>query len=185
MRERHVCAFCGRDQSEAGRLFSGPLLYICDVCVDRMSAVLDGRKAELETRTREEVERAVQESFKSIVASLDLGPLNEKYQRLIKVKFKEEEPDGPGFEEVFDEFKRGVEEVIPADDYQSRYDLGIAYHEMALEQDAFRELSSSLRYALQKHDYEKAKEIMSALLYLVTSPERVMEAIRNTFQQLG
>ncbi len=185
MRGRHVCAFCGRDQSEARRLFPGPLLYICDACVDRMSALLDGREAELETKAREELERAVQNSFKQIVASLDLGPLNEKYQRLIKVKFKEEGPDGPLFEDVFDEFKRGVEDVIPADDYRSRYDLGIAYHEMNLEQDAFRELSSSLRHALQKSDYEMAKEIMSALLYLATSPERVMESIRNTFQQLG
>ncbi len=185
MTERHSCAFCGKDQSEVKRLLPGPMLYICEGCVNSLSARLDGRETEKETMMREEVERALQEGFKRIVASLDLGPLNETYQRLIKVKFREEEPGGPAFEEVFTEFKRGVEEVIPQDDYRSRYDLGIAYHVMELENDAFRELSASLRHALEKNDYETAKEIMSALLYLRFPSQKVMEMIRNTFQQLG
>jgi hypothetical protein len=183
MTESNNCAFCGRDQKEAKRLFPGPPVYICDRCVSRMSDALDGRESEV--REREEIDRGVLDGFKRITANLDLGPLNEKYQRLIKVKYKEEEPGGPKFEEVFDEFKRGVEEVIPHDDYQSRYDLGIAYHEMELEQDALRELSSSLMHALKKPDYDMAKEIMAALLYLKFPSERVMETIRGTFQKMG
>lgn len=185
MAESHSCAFCGKGQNQVKRLMPGPMLYICDQCVNSYSARLDGREIETETRMREDVERQVQDGFRRLVKSIDLGPLNEKYQRLVKVKFNEDEPGGPAFEDIFAEFKRGVEEVIPQDDYRSRYDLGIAYHEMDLENDALRELNSSLSHALEKRDYEVAKEIMSALLYLRFSPQKVVETIRNTFQKLG
>jgi hypothetical protein len=185
MNERRCCVCCGRSQGEVKRLLTGPVIFMCDECVETMNAKLRGSETDKDSRLREEVERAVHEGFKRIVANLDLGPLHEKYQRLIKVKFREEEPGGPAFEDVFEEFKRGVEEVISPDDYQSRYDLGIAYHEMELEQDAFREFSSSLRHALQKSDFEMAKEIMSAMLYIKFPSEKVMDTIRNTFQQLG
>ncbi|MEO0813706.1 MAG: hypothetical protein AAFY60_12640, partial [Myxococcota bacterium] len=43
------------------------------------------------------------------------------------------------FQDVFDEFKRGVAQVVDDGDYQTHYDLGIAYKEMGLFDDAIRE----------------------------------------------
>lgn len=42
-------------------------------------------------------------------------------------------------EEVFAKFKEGVAQQVPADDTQSHYDLGVAYKEMGLVDDAIRE----------------------------------------------
>ena len=40
-RERNVCcSFCGKSQSEVGRLIAGPGVYICDECVDLCVSVL-------------------------------------------------------------------------------------------------------------------------------------------------
>lgn len=43
------------------------------------------------------------------------------------------------FQNIFEEFKRGVAEVVDDGDYQTHYDLGIAYKEMGLLSDAMRE----------------------------------------------
>jgi tetratricopeptide (TPR) repeat protein len=48
-------------------------------------------------------------------------------------------------EEVFEKFKAGVAEQIPADDAQSHYDLGVAYKEMGLIEDAMREFEMAAR----------------------------------------
>jgi tetratricopeptide (TPR) repeat protein len=48
-------------------------------------------------------------------------------------------------EEVFEKFKAGVAEQIPADDAQSHYDLGVAYKEMGLIEDAMREFEVAAR----------------------------------------
>ncbi len=63
---------------------------------------------------------------------------------------------GPGFsapteqvdvEEVFAKFKEGVAKQIDVDDGQGHYDLGIAYKEMALIDDAIREFETAARDA--------------------------------------
>ena len=48
--------------------------------------------------------------------------------------------DGPSFDDIFSEFKKGVEREISLDDTQAHYDLGIAYKEMGLLDDAIQEL---------------------------------------------
>jgi tetratricopeptide (TPR) repeat protein len=48
-------------------------------------------------------------------------------------------------EEVFAKFKEGVAKQIGADDAQSHYDLGVAYKEMALLDDAMREFDTAAR----------------------------------------
>lgn len=53
----------------------------------------------------------------------------------------EETPDGPSFDEIFSEFKKGVEREIGEDDTQAHYDLGIAYKEMGLLNDAIQEFT--------------------------------------------
>ncbi|CAM2007435.1 tetratricopeptide repeat protein [Acanthopleuribacter pedis] len=42
-------------------------------------------------------------------------------------------------DELFEEFKRGVDEQISDDDYETHYDLGIAYKEMGLLEEAINE----------------------------------------------
>ncbi len=48
-------------------------------------------------------------------------------------------------EEVFAKFKEGVAKQISVDDAQAHYDLGVAYKEMALLEDAIREFEISAR----------------------------------------
>ena len=50
-------------------------------------------------------------------------------------------------EEVFEKFKAGVAEQIDSDDWQSHYDLGVAYNEMGLIDDALREFEVAGRDA--------------------------------------
>ena len=47
--------------------------------------------------------------------------------------------DVPDFEEIFDAFKKGVKEQLGEDDADAHYDLGIAYMEMGLFDDAVSE----------------------------------------------
>lgn len=45
----------------------------------------------------------------------------------------------PGLEEIFREFKKGVEKQLGSEDYDTRYNLGIAYKEMGLLDEAIAE----------------------------------------------
>ena len=51
------------------------------------------------------------------------------------------------FRDVFDEFKKGVAEQVDASDYDTHYNLGIAYKEMGLLQDAVREFAAAITAA--------------------------------------
>ncbi len=174
------CSFCGMAQNEVKRMITGPSLHICNCCVERMGAQLNGRQADQEIRLRDEIGKTVVDRFSHIVTNLDFGALNDKYQRLVKVKFKGG-PDSPTFPEVFDEFKRGVEQEIPSGDYKTRYDLGIAYSEMGLKEDALRELIQALRYALLDEDHERAADVMSALLIVQLDPALVIGELKRIF----
>jgi tetratricopeptide (TPR) repeat protein len=44
-----------------------------------------------------------------------------------------------GFESIFSDFKKGVSAALEEGDYETRYDLGIAYREMGLYEDAIAE----------------------------------------------
>jgi tetratricopeptide (TPR) repeat protein len=54
-------------------------------------------------------------------------------------------PEQVDVEEVFAKFKAGVARQIGADDAQSHYDLGVAYKEMGLLDDAIREFGTAAR----------------------------------------
>lgn len=47
--------------------------------------------------------------------------------------------DDPGLDEIFREFKKGVEKQLGTEDYDTRYNLGIAYKEMGLLDEAIAE----------------------------------------------
>lgn len=61
-----------------------------------------------------------------------------------------EEPPTSGdeqrdFEEMLDAFKRGIEENLGEDDHQAHYDLGVAFKEMGLLDEAIGEFQKALR----------------------------------------
>jgi tetratricopeptide (TPR) repeat protein len=60
----------------------------------------------------------------------------------------EEEPTGneeADFQDMLRKFKQGVAENVEAEDYQSHYDLGVAYKEMGLIDEAISEFQKALR----------------------------------------
>ena len=44
------------------------------------------------------------------------------------------------FQDLFDSFKEGIQGQVAKDDYETHYNLGVAYHEMGLYEDAIEEL---------------------------------------------
>ncbi len=54
------------------------------------------------------------------------------------------EKDKYSFESVFEEFKKGIAEQLSREDYESHYDLGIAYKEMGLYDDAIGEFKIAM-----------------------------------------
>ena len=54
--------------------------------------------------------------------------------------------------EIFDEFKKGVDEKIGHEDYDTRYNLGIAYKEMGLLEEAIHEFLISSRHPVKFFD---------------------------------
>lgn len=55
------------------------------------------------------------------------------------------EPDRNRFENVLSEFKKGVDAQIDQEDTEAHYDLGIAYKEMGLLDDAIKEFKTSMQ----------------------------------------
>jgi tetratricopeptide (TPR) repeat protein len=54
------------------------------------------------------------------------------------------------FENILQEFRDGIEKIIPADDATSHYDLGIAFREMGLLDDAIAEFQAASRSRLKR-----------------------------------
>jgi tetratricopeptide (TPR) repeat protein len=49
------------------------------------------------------------------------------------------------FKEILEQFKRGIEENLETDDYEAHYDLGVAFKEMGLLDEAIAEFQKALR----------------------------------------
>ncbi len=65
-----------------------------------------------------------------------------------RMRIEDEEPTGDeekDFAEMLRQFKRGIEENIEAEDFQSHYDLGVAFKEMGLLDEAIAEFQKALR----------------------------------------
>ncbi|HEY1097946.1 MAG TPA: tetratricopeptide repeat protein, partial [Myxococcota bacterium] len=62
------------------------------------------------------------------------------------------EPGQVSVEEVLSQFKRGIAETVPEDDAATHYDLGIAYREMGLLDDAVGEFEVAARAASRAPD---------------------------------
>jgi len=83
---------------------------------------------------------------------VDLGALilddEDLRERDTRMRIEEEEPTGDeqrDFEEMLSEFKRGIEANLADEDWQAHYDLGIAFKEMGLIDEAITEFQKALR----------------------------------------
>ena len=77
----------------------------------------------------------------------ELGAALEGLQAPEESLFEEEakSPEEMSFEEVFEEFKKGVEKKVSEEDYATHYNLGIAYKEMELLDEAIGEFQLAAR----------------------------------------
>jgi tetratricopeptide (TPR) repeat protein len=81
---------------------------------------------------------------------IDLGALilEDEKIRDPRMKVEAEQPTGDeqrDFQDMLSQFKRGIEENIDAEDFQSHYDLGVAFKEMGLLDEAISEFQKALR----------------------------------------
>ncbi len=114
---------------------------------------LEGRRGEVPRVSEPEVEEVEEEAPK-----VEVVPGTEELFDLAKELEEElaaEEPEKPGvsvegpegkeiFEDTFQQFKKGVQKTLNKQDAETHYDLGIAYKEMGLLDDAIEEFEVAL-----------------------------------------
>jgi len=82
---------------------------------------------------------------------IDLGSLvlEESGPRDTRMRIDRREPEDTDeqreFKEILEQFKRGIDENLDTDDYQAHYDLGVAFKEMGLLDEAIAEFQKALR----------------------------------------
>jgi tetratricopeptide (TPR) repeat protein len=82
---------------------------------------------------------------------VDLGSmiLEESGPRDTRMRIDRREPQDEDeqreFKEILEQFKRGIEQNLETDDYQAHYDLGVAFKEMGLLDEAIAEFQKALR----------------------------------------
>lgn len=67
-----------------------------------------------------------------------------------RLRVQDEEPTGDeqrDFDDMLSQFKKGISETIAVDDWQAHYDLGVAFKEMGLLDEAIGEFQKALRSA--------------------------------------
>jgi tetratricopeptide (TPR) repeat protein len=81
---------------------------------------------------------------------MDLGAflLDEEPARDTRMRIEDEEPTGDeqkDFAQMLQAFKKGIDANVAEEDFQSHYDLGVAYKEMGLIDEAIAEFQKALR----------------------------------------
>ena len=81
---------------------------------------------------------------------VDLGAFILDDDRIMDPRMRVENEEQTGdeqkdFQDMLSQFKRGIDENIDADDYQAHYDLGVAFKEMGLLDEAISEFQKALR----------------------------------------
>ncbi len=82
---------------------------------------------------------------------LDLGSLilEQTGPRDTRMRIDRREPEDQDeqreFQEILEQFKRGIDQNLESDDYQAHYDLGVAFKEMGLLDEAIAEFQKALR----------------------------------------
>ena len=93
---------------------------------------------------------ADEENFFDLAAELE----SELHEETEQIALEDEEQS---LEEIFKEFKKGVEQQLDSEDYDTHYNLGIAYKEMGLIDEAIGE------FQLASKDLKRAVECASML----------------------
>ena len=66
----------------------------------------------------------------------------EESNRDTRMRVNRREPQGQDeqreFHEILEQFKRGIDQNLASDDYEAHYDLGVAFKEMGLLDEAIR-----------------------------------------------
>ncbi len=110
-----------------------------------------GRPAEQRTQPKDAKMRVRDESGAGAGDFVDLSAMileEELPPRDTRMKVADEEPTGDeerDFQGMLARFKQGIEENIDEADFQAHYDLGIAFKEMGLYDEAIAELQKALR----------------------------------------
>jgi tetratricopeptide (TPR) repeat protein len=116
--------------------------------------IVEATEAELAEAAAEPAERPAPRLSGPMFAPsgdfVDLGSLilEEERPRDLRMRVEDEEPTGDeqkDFQEMLTQFKRGVDENIGAEDFQAHYDLGVAFREMGLLDEAIAEFQKALR----------------------------------------
>ena len=82
---------------------------------------------------------------------MDLGSMifDEGGPRDTRMRIDRREPEDQDeqreFQEILEQFKRGIDQNLESDDYQAHYDLGVAFKEMGLLDEAIAEFQKALR----------------------------------------
>lgn len=76
---------------------------------------------------------------------LDDTPARDSRMRVESAEPAEPENEDATFREILEQFKRGIDENLDSDDYQAHYDLGIAFKEMGLLDEAIAQFQRALR----------------------------------------
>ena len=121
----------------------------------------DSERAKLGLATLEPKEEPLEEEAVSAAPAagspldeefVDLGALilEDEEMRVMdtRMRIEDEEPTGDeqrDFEEMLSEFKRGIEANLAEEDWEAHYDLGVAFKEMGLLDEAITEFQKALR----------------------------------------
>ena len=82
---------------------------------------------------------------------VDLGSMvfEEENRRDTRMRVNRREPQDQDeqreFHEILEQFKRGIDQNLDSDDYEAHYDLGVAFKEMGLLDEAIAEFQKALR----------------------------------------
>ncbi len=118
------------------------------------SAALDvlrpARPAEVDQPARPSRRRADADAERTEEEYVDLGALvlEPRPRRDTRIRVGDEEPTGDeerDFELMLEQFKAALEESLTDEDYQAHYDLGVAFKEMGLLDEAIAEFQKALR----------------------------------------
>ncbi len=124
-----------------------------------------------------------------------LGALDAS-ERVVPVAGSGQPTEQVDVEEVFAKFKEGVAKQIGADDAQSHYDLGLAYKDMGLLDDATREFETAARdprracvchsmIGMIELERGRINEAIQALLQGLQAPDRTREQDASLSYELG
>ncbi len=75
---------------------------------------------------------------------LDEGAVRDTRMRVDRADPKDKDEQRE-FQEILEQFKRGIDENLDSEDYEAHYDLGIAFKEMGLLDEAIAEFQKALR----------------------------------------